>query len=142
MRLTRALINSRLAGRSSCQKIYGVSRELLPAVWIVRFIKEKIKEYWGRYPLDIYANTEGGIIATQTWDYEGMTFIPNLNFLEFIPEKEHFKWQLNHKYQPKTVLLDEVNPGECYEIVITNFHGGSLTRYRVGDMIRITVAPK
>jgi hypothetical protein len=25
-----------------------------------------------------------------------------------------------------------------YEIVITNFHGGIMTRYRVGDMIRIT----
>ena len=58
--------------------------------------------------------------------------------MEFIPEKEHFKWQLDHKYQPKTVLLDEVKAGECYEIVITNFHGGALVRYRVGDMIRIT----
>jgi len=67
-----------------------------------------------------------------------MTFIPSLNFLEFIPEKEHFKWQLDHSYQPKTVLLDEVKAGENYEIVITNFHGGALVRYRPGDMIRIT----
>jgi phenylacetate-coenzyme A ligase PaaK-like adenylate-forming protein len=35
-------------------------------------------------------------------------------------------------------LLDEVKAGECYEIVITNFHGGSMVRYRIGDMIRIT----
>jgi hypothetical protein len=35
-------------------------------------------------------------------------------------------------------LLDEVKPGENYEIVITNFHGGALVRYRPGDMIRIT----
>jgi len=100
--------------------------------------RDKIKALWGRYPLDTYSGTEGGIIATQSWDYESMTFIPSLNFLEFIPEKEHFKWQLDHSYRPKTVLLDEVKAGENYEIVITNFHGGALVRYRPGDMIRIT----
>ena len=67
-----------------------------------------------------------------------MTFIPNLNFYEFIPEAEHSKWQQNKSYKPKTVLLDEVKAGECYEIVITNFHGGAMVRNRIGDMIRIT----
>jgi len=100
--------------------------------------KDKIKEFWGRCPLDIYSSTEGGIVATQTWDYDGMTFIPSLNFLEFIPEKEHWKWQLDHSYKPKTVLLDEVQAGENYEIVITNFHGGAMVRYRIGDMVKIT----
>jgi phenylacetate-coenzyme A ligase PaaK-like adenylate-forming protein len=100
--------------------------------------KEKIKELWGRYPLDVYAGTEGGIYAAQTWDYEGMTFVPSLNFLEFIPEKEHFKWQLDRTYQPQTILLDEVKAGENYEVVLTNFHGGAMVRYRPGDMVRIT----
>jgi hypothetical protein len=86
----------------------------------------------------VYTGTEGGIYATQTWDYDSMTFIPNLNFLEFIPEEEHIKWQMDRSYQPKTVLLDELKEGENYEIVITNFHGGALVRYRPGDMIRIT----
>jgi phenylacetate-coenzyme A ligase PaaK-like adenylate-forming protein len=67
-----------------------------------------------------------------------MTFIPNLNFLEFIPETEYLKSQLDDSYQPKTVLLDEVKDGETYELVITNFHGGILTRYRLGDVVRIT----
>ena len=53
--------------------------------------KDKIKELWGKNPLDLYSCTEGGVIATQTWDYDGMTFIPNLNFLEFIPEDEQIK---------------------------------------------------
>jgi len=100
--------------------------------------RESVEELWGRRPLEAYGGTEGGIYATQTWDYEGMTFIPNLNFFEFIPEREWFKWQLDHSYQPKTVLLDEVKAGEKYEIVITNFHGGIMTRYRPGDMVRIT----
>ncbi len=100
--------------------------------------KTRIKELWGKYPLEVYAGTEGGVYATQTWDYDGMTFVPNLNFFEFIPEVEYFKSQLDHDYQPKTVLLDEVKAGECYEVVITNFHGGIVTRYRLGDVVRIT----
>jgi hypothetical protein len=138
MRLTRGIIKSRLARRALLPKDIWKVKGIICSGLDSSVYKEKIKEYWGRYPLDIYANTEGGVIATQTWDYSGMSFIPNLNFLEFIPEKEHFKWQLDHRYQPKTVLLDEVKSGEYYEIVITNFHGGVMTRYRIGDMIRIT----
>jgi hypothetical protein len=67
-----------------------------------------------------------------------MTFIPNLNFFELIPEEELVKWQMDRSYKMKTLLLDEVKAGECYEIVITNLHGGSLVRYRIGDMVRIT----
>jgi phenylacetate-coenzyme A ligase PaaK-like adenylate-forming protein len=36
------------------------------------------------------------------------------------------------------VLLNEVKADKIYEMVITHFHGGSLVRYRPGDMIRIT----
>ena len=138
LRLTRGLVKSKLARRPMLPRdlwqVKGIISSGLDS-WVYR---DKIKELWGRYPLDVYAGTEGGIIATQTWDYDSMTFIPNLNFLEFIPEKEHFKWQLDNSYQPGTVLLDEVKPGENYELVITNFHGGTLVRYRPGDIIRIT----
>jgi hypothetical protein len=137
-RLTKGLAKSRLARRPMLPKdlwsVKGIMSSGLDS-WVYR---DRIKELWGRYPLDVYSSTEGGFIATQTWDSEGMTFIPNLNFLEFIPEEEHFKWQLDHSYQPKTILLDEVKAGENYEIVITNFHGGALVRYRPGDMVRIT----
>jgi len=138
LRLTKGIIKSRIAGRTMLPKDLWDVKGIITSGLDSSVYRNKIMEYWGRYPLDIYANTEGGLIATQTWDYKGMTFIPNLNFLEFIPEKEHDKWRSNRKYQPKTVLLDEVKAGECYEIVITNFHGGSLVRYRIGDMIKIT----
>ena len=98
----------------------------------------RVEELWGKRPLEIYGATEGGVFATQTWDRQGMTFIPNLNFFEFIPERERFKWQLDHSYQPNTVLLDEVKAGQKYEMVITNFHGGIMTRYRIGDVVEIT----
>ncbi|NQT31404.1 MAG: GH3 auxin-responsive promoter family protein [Deltaproteobacteria bacterium] len=137
-RLTKGLARSKLARRSMLPRdlwsIKGIISSGLDS-WVYR---DRIKELWGRYPLDAYTSTEGGFIATQAWDSEGMTFIPTLNFLEFIPEEEHFKWKLDHSYQPKTLLLDEVKAGENYEIVITNFHGGALVRYRPGDMIKIT----
>jgi hypothetical protein len=100
--------------------------------------REKVKDIWGRYPLDVYAGTEGVIMATQTWDYQGMTFVPHINFFEFIPEEESLRSKANPDYEPATVLLDEVKAGENYEVVITSFHGMPFVRYRLGDMIKIT----
>jgi hypothetical protein len=138
LRLLKGLIKSRLAGRILLPKDLWSIRGIIGSGVDSQIYKSKIKELWGRHPLDLYSCTEGGVIATQTWDYEDMTFVPNLNFLEFIPEDEYLKWQMDRSYQPKTLLLDEVSAGENYEIVITTFHGGALVRYRIGDMIRIT----
>jgi hypothetical protein len=137
-RLIRALVKSKLAHRPMLPKDLWSVKAIVGGGTDSVIFRERVEELWGRYPLETYGGTEGGIYATQTWDYEGMTFIPNLNFFEFIPEREWFKWQLDHSYQPKTILLDEVKTGEKYELVITNFHGGIMTRYRVGDTIKIT----
>ena len=138
LRLAKGMAKSKLARRPMLPrdlwKVKGIMSSGLDS-WVYR---DKIKDYWGRYPLDVYATTEGGIIATQLWDYDSMVFIPNLNFLEFIPEEENLKWQMDPSYQPQTLLLDEVEAGKKYELIITNFHGGPLMRYRIGDMVRIT----
>ena len=138
LRLTKGLIKSKLARRHMLPKDLWSVKGIITSGLDSMVYKDKIKELWGRCPLDIYSSTEGGILATQTWDYDGMTFIPSLNFLEFIPEEEHWKWQLDRSYQPRTVLLDEVEAGKNYEVVLTNFHGGAMVRYRIGDMVRIT----
>jgi hypothetical protein len=137
-RLIKALIRSKVAHRPMLPKDLWSVKVVVGGGTDSAIFKKRVEELWGKRPLELYAATEGGIYATQTWDYEGMSFVPNLNFFEFIPEREWFKWQLDHSYQPKTVLLDEVKAGENYEIVTTNFHGGIMTRYRIGDMIRIT----
>ena len=98
--------------------------------------REKIKEMWGRYPLDFHGCTEAVVIATQTWDYEGMTFIPNLNFFEFITEEDSQRSYQEEGYVPKTYLIDEIKPGN-YELVITSFHGGPFVRYRLGHLVKI-----
>jgi len=137
-RLIKGLIRSKMAHRPMLPKDLWSIKAALGGGTDSAAFRKRVEELWGRKPLEIYAGVDGGVYATQTWDYEGMTFIPNLNFFEFIPEREWFKWQLDRSYQPRTVLLDEVNAGENYEIVITNLHGGILTRCRIGDIIRIT----
>jgi len=138
IRIVKGLVKSKRAHRPMLPKDLWKVKAVLGGGTDSAIFKERVVELWGKCPLELYGGAEGGIYATQTWDYEGMTFIPNLNFFEFIPEREQFKWQLDHSYQPKTVLLDEVKAGENYEIVLTNLHGGILTRFRVGDMVRVT----
>ncbi len=137
LRLAKGLARSRLAGRPMLPKDLWDIKVIMGGGTDSVIFKKKVEQMWGKRPLELYGGTEGGLYATQTWDYNGLTFIPNLNFLEFIPEDEHFKWQLDHSYRPKTVLLDEVKPNQNYELIITNLHGGALVRFRVGDMIRI-----
>lgn len=137
-RLLKGLMKSKLARRPLMPKDIWKLKGLVSTGSDGSVFREKVKEMWGRYPLDVYGGTEGIIIATQTWDYQGMTFIPHLNFLEFIPETESLKSRDDPFYQPQTLLLDEVKPGERYELAITNFYGGPLIRYKLGDMIKIT----
>ncbi len=137
IRLVKGLIKSKLARRPMVPKDIWNIKGIAGGGTDAGIFKARVKELWGKYPLEAYAGTEGGIYAMQTWDYEGMVFAPTLNFLEFIPEDEHFKWRLDPAYQPKTVLLDEVRAGEVYELVITNLHGGILARFHIGDLIRV-----
>jgi hypothetical protein len=136
-RLARGLAKSRLAGRQMMPKDLWDIKAILGGGTDAAVYKKKVEAMWGRKPLELYGGTEGGIYAVQTWDYAGMTFVPNLNFFEFISEEELLKWRANRSYQPRTVLLDEVEPGHNYEVVITNLHGGALVRFRLGDMISI-----
>jgi len=138
LRLVKGFAKSKLARRPMLPRDIWSLKGVVAGGTDTTVYRDKIKEMWGRYPLNIYAFTEALVVAVQTWDYRGMTFLPHLNFLEFIPEKESFKSREDPTYQPKTVLLDEVRAGENYELVITNFLGGALVRYRNGDMIRIT----
>jgi len=138
MRLGKALLKSKLARRPMLPRDVWALKGLIAGGTDTAIYREKIKETWGRYPLDLYGCTESLIIAMQTWDYEGMTFVPYFSFLEFIPEAEHLKAKEDPSYKPSTVLLDGVKPGQNYELVCTNFHGGPFTRYRIGDIVRIT----
>lgn len=137
LRVGRALVRSRVAGRPMFPRDLWSIKGIVGGGTDSAVFGKRVEELWGRRPLELYGGTEGGVYAVQLWDYEGMTFTPNLDFFEFIPESEWFREQADRSYQPKTVLLNEVEAGQVYEIVITNFHGGIMTRYRPGDMVRI-----
>jgi phenylacetate-coenzyme A ligase PaaK-like adenylate-forming protein len=55
-----------------------------------------------------------------------------------MPLTEYARWSADRAYRPKTLLLDEVIPGELYVILITNFLGGAFVRYMMGDIVMIT----
>jgi hypothetical protein len=136
-RLTRGLIRSKLAKRPMYPKDLWDVKGIVAGGMDTSVFRDKITEYWGKEPVEMYGGTEICLVAVQTWDHEGMTFVPGINFLEFIPEDEHIKSREDPDYQPRTVLLNEVEAGKRYELVNTNF-GGVFVRYRVGDMIKIT----
>ena len=137
-RIVKALIKSKREHRQMMPKDLWDIKGIMGSGTDGTVFKETIKNQWGRYPLDVFASTEGSIIATQTWDFGSMVFIPYLNFLEFIPESEYTRWQQDNSYKPQAICLDKVKSGEKYEIVITNLHGGALVRYRTGDVVQIT----
>ncbi len=138
LRMAYGLMKSKLSRRPLMPKDLWSLRGLATTGRDVSIYRERIRELWGVEPLDVYGCTEGLIIAMQTWDRQGMTFLPYFHFLEFIPEEEAARSRATEGYQPNTVLLDEVEAGRNYEIVITSFHGGAFVRYRMGDMVNIT----
>jgi hypothetical protein len=138
LRMGRALLRAKMQRRPMLPKDLWSLKGIAVAGSDASIYKDKIKDMWGRYPLDLYGCTEAVPIAMQTWDYQDMTFVPYVCFLEFMPEEELRKLNLNPDYRPRTCLLDEVEAGEKYEIVISSFRGGPFLRYRIGDMLKIT----
>jgi hypothetical protein len=137
-RIIGGVIKSKRAHRPMLPKDLWSLKGLISAGSDGSVYRDKIKEMWGRNPMDMYACTEGLVISMQTWDYEGMTFYPSLNFFEFITEEDCLRTKIDSTFQPKTLLLNEVEAGKNYQLVITNFHGGPFVRYVVGDMVKIT----
>ncbi len=100
--------------------------------------REQVKRYWGIYPHESYACTEVGFIATQAWNHEEMSFIPSSAFFEFIPEEDWAAERLEGKKPSRTLLLNELEVGKRYEVVVSSYYGGPFLRYRMHDLIEIS----
>ncbi|MFH1141474.1 MAG: GH3 auxin-responsive promoter family protein, partial [Chloroflexota bacterium] len=135
-RMLGGVIKSKVAGRPLYPRDLWQPKAIVLGATDSQTYAASIEKYWGRRPMDFYAATETGTIACTNWVPDSMSFLPDQNFLEFIPEAEVTKSQADPLYHPRTLLLDEVTPG-IYELVITNFYGGVLMRYRMGDLLRI-----
>lgn len=98
--------------------------------------KDDLEDMWGVRPMEVFSGTEPSCIGTETWNRNGLYFFPDVCFYEFIPESEMYKNMEDPSYVPSTVCMNEVAPGEVYEIALTVLKGGAFARYRVGDMYR------
>lgn len=135
-RMGRAWLRSRLARRAILPRDLWRVKGLMVSGMDTDIYRDRIREYWGVEPTEGYGMTEGpATIAVQAWDRKGLYFLPDVSFLEFIPESEWTQWRADESYMPKTVLLNEVELGKRYEVVLTNFYGGPLMRYRLHDLV-------
>lgn len=137
LRLLKALIKAAVHGRPlQPRDIWNVKGALCGGSDTSIF-KNKVAASWGIRPIEGYASTEFGAIATQSWSREGLTFFPEGNLWEFILEKDYKALVRDPSAMPRSCLLNEVLPGTEYVLVGTNFHGGALVRYIVGDLVKI-----
>lgn len=135
-RLLKGLLKSKLQRRALLPKDLWNVKGIIAGGMDTAFYRDKIEAYWGVKPLEGYGGTEVGGVAVQAWNHKGMTFLPDCNFLEFIPEADYYHHAEDPSFTPGTRTLAEVTPG-IYELVVTNFHGNAFLRYRTGDFIEI-----
>jgi hypothetical protein len=136
-RLARAMIRSRLEGRPLLPKDLWQVKGMILGGTDTDIYRERLEYYWGVEPHEVYACTEApNIMATHAWNRQGLYFLPDACFYEFMPEEEWARARTDEHHVPQTVLLDEVNTEERYEVVITNFYGGAFLRYRLHDLVK------
>ncbi len=98
--------------------------------------RDDLERMWGVRPLELFAGTEPSCIGMETWSRSGIYLFPDTCFYEFIPEAEMLRSFADPSYKPRTCLMNEVQAGEKYELVVSVMKGGAFMRYRVGDVYR------
>lgn len=94
-------------------------------------------QHFSKYHLDqlpvfgaAYTTAEGTCGVYPDVNVDASVLALNTGFFEFIPESE---WD---KEQPQTLLATEVEPGQRYRILMTNYSG--FYRYDIGDIVEIS----
>lgn len=82
-----------------------------------------------------YAAAEGFFAMPTELDVDDGVLLPQCIFFEFIPVDDEDDAE-TEQGEIKTLLVDELEEGKKYEIVITNFSG--LYRYRMEDIVKVT----
>lgn len=136
-RLALGWLRSRIARRKMLPRDLWSLKGLVTFGVDTSIYQEELIRFWGRVPYQVYGTTEVLIGAMQAWNKKGLTFVPDVAFWEFIPEEERRREQERPGYRPRTLLLDELEPGKRYELVLTHFHGMPLLRYRIGDIFTV-----
>lgn len=123
---------ARNENRPLLPKDFFAPKVIISAGADVSLFADTIERYWGRRPAECYGMTETSLFAVQMAGCQDMALVPNVAYLEFIPEKSY------NEVQPSTHLANELEAGSIYEPVVTNFFGGCMWRYRTGDLVEVT----
>ncbi|KAI5102879.1 GH3 domain-containing protein isoform X1, partial [Silurus meridionalis] len=121
----------------------GIALKLWPRLHLIHTIDsgphqiygESLRQHYCRgvaFYSPLYAASEG-LIGVNLWplqDRRHYLLCPRSIFFEFLPE-EH----LDATNTPDTLLMDEVEEGKNYELIITNASG--LFRCRLGDVVKV-----
>jgi len=138
-RLLKAWLRSKIEKRAILPKDIWQAKGIIVGGLDTAIYRDDVAHYWGNYPSEHYGGTEGLVYALHSWTKKGLIFVPDLLFLEFLPYDEVLKLQEDKNYQPTTILLNEVEEGKLYEVIITQLYGMPLLRYRLGDIIKVIV---
>ena len=136
-RMLRALIRSKREKRGILPKDMWSPKAIMAGGVDTAIYRDDVEHYWGTKPYEFYICTEVFFLAVESWNRRGMVFVPDSAFLEFIPCGEQAGHHTREKRQVSTVLLDEVEEGKYYEVVITQFYGLPLLRYRMEDIVKV-----
>ena len=91
---------------------------------------DKCRRYMDNIPFysPFYAATEGFIGINLEPEKSNYTILPGTAFFEFLPVAEEAE-------VPTCLTIDQLQTGEEYEVVITNYSG--FYRYRMGDIVKV-----
>jgi len=136
-RLARVLLFSRWGRRPILPRDLWNPKVVLSWGLDTDSYRPRIREYWGKDPLEFYGCTEAGILGIQAFDRQGLTLVPYSAFFEFIPEEQTGSGQTGKDFRPATVLLGGLEVGKRYEVVLSSFYGMPFFRYRVGHLVKV-----
>ncbi|MFC2045673.1 GH3 auxin-responsive promoter family protein [Chloroflexota bacterium] len=135
--LARAWLISKLKKRLMLPKDLWRPKGIITGGTDTSIYKDSLAYYWGKTPFELYCATEIPAIAVNNWNKKWLTFVPYSAFWEFIPYEESIKAEEDNSYNPSTVLLNELEEGKLYEVVLSQFYGMPLLRYRMRDIIKV-----
>ncbi|MFC2067032.1 GH3 auxin-responsive promoter family protein [Chloroflexota bacterium] len=137
LRLLRAIWRSKREKRPILPKDLWPAKAIVTGGVDTSIYKQDICRYWGSEPYEFYVCAEGCVVATQTWARKGMVFLPDAVFTEFIPYEPGVEKRENRPNKANTLLLNELEAGKSYEVIITQLYGMPLLRCRMKDVVKV-----
>jgi len=136
-RFIRAWLYSKLNKRPMLPRDLWRPKGIMVSGTDTAIYKDNIAYYWGKLPYETYGATEVPGIAVQNWNKKWLIPVPYLAFMEFIPEEDSIRYREDQSFEASTLLIDELEAGKIYEVILTQFYGMPLLRYRMEDLIQV-----